>query len=156
MGSNFFDTASASFDAHNISSQMVHTISIQPKRIKTSRLENRICLRVRIITVKTCRKKTRELAFCKHCEVLATAAQNVKTLMDIASQAIITPTFSKYRVDVVYLSEICLHGFWVITKSCSQQRHWIYYCGASDNTGEIAKDYHVRKNSFRFDWAKSV
>ncbi|VDN53469.1 unnamed protein product [Dracunculus medinensis] len=67
---------------------------------------------------------------------LAVSAWNVKTLMDVASQAIIVHTLSKYRVDIVCLPQVRNPHFGsrVITNPCSEQKYWLY-CGATDNSG---------------------
>lgn len=42
--------------------------------------------------------ETKELAFNTHGEVLVVVVWNVRTLMDVASQAVIVHTLSKYHV----------------------------------------------------------
>lgn len=50
--------------------------------------------------------------------MLAITAWNVRTFIDVASQAITVHTLSKYRVDAAYLSEVRLPhvGYRVIIK----------------------------------------
>ncbi|VDN53912.1 unnamed protein product [Dracunculus medinensis] len=50
-------------------------------------------------------------ALCTRGEVLAISAWNVRTLIEVASQAITVNTLSKYRVDIVCLSEVRLPYF---------------------------------------------
>ncbi|VDN56494.1 unnamed protein product [Dracunculus medinensis] len=61
--------------------------------------------------------------------------------MDVASQAIIIHTLSKYRVDIACLSEVRLphFGFRVIINPGSDQRYWLYHYGASNNSERNVK-----------------
>lgn len=54
------------------------------------------------------RNLSRETTLCTRGEVLAVVASNVRTSLDIANQAIIAYTLSKYRVYVACLSKILI------------------------------------------------
>ncbi|VDN52163.1 unnamed protein product [Dracunculus medinensis] len=62
-------------------------------------------------------------------------------LMDVASQAITVHTLSKYRVDIADTANTSLVGstsssLWVSSNyPGSEQRYWLYHCGASNNSG---------------------
>lgn len=87
-GSGLFEPTS---DAHVTSDPVVHVINIWPRRNNSNKIprhKHRICSR-------TCQRRcepTLTLFMCG--EVLAIAAYNVRTLMDITSQAITIHTLS--------------------------------------------------------------
>lgn len=96
--------SSWSSEVHNTSDLVVYVINIRSGHNNNKiipRCEHRICSRTEIITQNSSRDtRTYHLTLCKHGEVLAIAACNVKTLMDVVSQAVTVHTLSWYRVDV--------------------------------------------------------
>lgn len=120
-------------DAHDTPSIVVHAISIQSARSKTtSSLENMMCSWARVIA-RNCqeewnmRKKNCPMVLCTS-SVLAIAAWNVRTLIDIVSQAITAHILSKYRLLVGNFPH-----FWsrIIIKSGSQVEV-LCHCDVSD------------------------
>ncbi|VDN59131.1 unnamed protein product [Dracunculus medinensis] len=151
-GSDILDKGSASPDAHDTPSPVVHAISIQSGLKAIPRLANKMCSQARVIA----RNLSRETAFCMRGKILAVSAWNVRTLMDAASQAIIVHTLSKYRVDIACLSEARLPHFEsrTIINPGSEQRYWLYHCDASNNSGrnDVANVMSEKAYSALFEW----
>ncbi|VDN52125.1 unnamed protein product [Dracunculus medinensis] len=111
------------------------------------------CSQARVIARYLSKRRT---AFCTRGEVLAVSAWNVRTLIDVASQAITVHTLSKYRVDIACLLEVRLPHFESreIINPSSEQRYWLYHCGALNNSGrnDVAIVMSDKAHSALIEW----
>lgn len=79
--------------------------------------------------------------------VLAVAAWNVRTLMEVARHVTTVYTFSKYRLDAACLSEARFSHFGSQPITRSKQKRWLYYCAVSDNPRHSDCHISVEQNT---------
>lgn len=76
-------------------------------------------------------------ALCVRGEILVINAWNVRTLMNVESQAIIIHTLSKYNMHIVLLPEVCIHNSRepkAVTIPGSTKKYWLHHIGISNNS----------------------